>query len=244
MYRYAYHLIRQYWHMILIFSVVLFLAEARAEGRWSILLVPQFFVYGFLIYCFHWTLLTGTPISVFKGHEPRATPPARFWLAYVGFTVLAVVLANIAALGLARLAPGEPWAFQAAVLLAIASAVGLPLALFGTMLPAAALSKSLSLGDIFVRARKTFLFILWRLIVGPGLVVALHVGLAIMAARAGLMPHPPTSLSEITPANAANGLVQIAVSLALLALTAAILSMAYMRAEDGGALPYLRTEPT
>jgi len=212
---------------------MLFAAEAWVGDRQSALLAGEVFGYGYMVFVFHWTLLTGKPLSTFRRNAPNANPRGAFWLVIIGVSVLGLAIALVIAFVVTRIVLEDSKALLGVFLLVTYPAIGLILAVFGTLIPVAVLGDPLSLSENFTRAGKSFSYVLWRLIAGPGVASIAYFALIIASSRAGILPAPPTSLASITLANAAFGVFVGAYFLSISALTASILSMAYLHVEEG-----------
>ncbi|WP_127114885.1 hypothetical protein [Shimia sediminis] len=236
MYKYALQLFRVYWQFILATSVILFAFDIWAATSAIKGLVPKFFVYGFLIFNFHFTTLKGIRVSAFGSIPPGGKPTFNFWFAY-GLPVAAIVVVFFVSFN----ALNEPYGTSAAgySTLIMLVAFGLFLALFGTMIPAATVGTSVGLRAALRRSRQSFWFVLWRLILGPGLYGVCLFSLVIVLQNKGIIPPEPQAFAQVTPINALWSVTITILGLFNSALTATILSMAYLHVEEQGRRPQL-----
>jgi hypothetical protein len=226
-----------YWLLILFVSAFLFAAEIWANGRIARNLVPQIMGYGYLVFFFHVTMLKGYTVKFWKnGKKNTDSPEKHFWIAYlfplIAIVVLIVVLTWVL-LSIFDTQPGYLDAIKGLVLLLTALFIAVLVSLFGTMIPAAVVKSSIGFSAALKRARSSFLFILWRLIVGPGLVTIGIFFLIVVLEGQGLALTTPGAFADVTLVNTLLNIALGAIGIFTSALTAAILSMAYLRYEEG-----------
>ncbi|WP_170432700.1 hypothetical protein [Ruegeria arenilitoris] len=236
MYKLAFHVFRMYWLPVLFASVILFLLDIWGQGSIGRSLVPTLMVYGYLAFAFHYTLLTGATTSVFKTSGQTPSPNWSFWVAFIlpiFFLLLAMGIAFfiVKAKLPAEMLPGDA-ALGFAMLVSL-PLFGLLLAAIGTMIPAAAIQASTGVRAALKRARRSFWFILWRLITGPTVFTLVFVGVTLTLAQQGLDPAIPETFAGITVSNATYHTVAGFLGIFNTALTASIFSMAYTWVEEG-----------
>lgn len=245
MYKLAFHIFRIYWVPILLASVILFLLDIWGQGSIGRSLVPTLIVYGYLAFAFHFTLLTGTSISVFQTSSHPPSPSWSFWVAFLLpifflLLVIGVTFFTVKAKLPAEVLPGDA-ALGFAMLVSL-PLFGLLLAAVGTMIPAAAVRASTGVHAALKRARRSFWFILWRLITGPTVFSLVFVGVTLTMAQHGLDSAVPETFAGITFSNATYHTVAGFLGIFNTALTASIFSMAYTWVEEGRKLqPSSRT---
>lgn len=246
MYRYAFQLFRLYWPVILLVSAFMYLVEVWGKDRWSLTLVPSLIAYAYLVFLFHVTLLKGIPLSCWGTGTSLERPGKRFWIAYlfpfVSFVLAAFVFAAIIkhAFPAEVLSPNAAMGY--AILLSLGS-LGILLASFGTMIPAATVGSSVGFSAALKRARKSFWFVLWRLITGPVLFFVGFVVLISLLEKQGLLPPFPDAFSSITVSNAAWNISLNFLGTFSSALAVAIFSMAYLWVEEERSPKILGREP-
>ena len=215
-------------------SLLSFGIELWAAGKPSKSLVPTLLLHGYIIYIFHFCILTDFKGSLLTKNANIGNPKMRFWLAFslplIALMVMTFSIAMILATQLTEEAVAPGLSKFAALLCGIVILWFL-LSLVGTMIPAAVLNKPIALGVTLRRTRKTFFPIFWRLLVGPGLYGAITFSALAVMAMKEIVPNPPAGFSDVTLTNGAYSVLINFLSFYTSALTAAVLSMAYLRAE-------------
>jgi len=234
MYRYAAKIFLWHWDMILIASILLYMLDVWSSGSSLKLIVPKFVVYGFVIYFFHLAMLKGSASSLWGKDATKQQPDRHFWLAFT-VPLISIIFLTFALFFVLKLFPslqGLPKnALMGWLTIFIVLYFGLFLSCFGTVLPAAVLGESVGFKEAFKRSRRSLWFVLWRLIVGPFVFMAVLIFLIVFAGSQGISVNTPVYFSEITFMNALWNVVIGALAFFGSALTAAILSMAYLRVE-------------
>ncbi len=100
-------------------------------------------------------------------------------------------------------------------------------------MPAATVGTSTGLKAALKRAHKTFWFILWRLFAGPALYSIVLMTLLVQLGKLSDLPPFPQSFSEISVANTVYNVGMTFFGIFNSALTASILSMAFVWVEKG-----------
>lgn len=234
MYEKAFSLFRSHWDFILFMSLLSFGIELWSAARSMKMPVPTLMLHGYAIYIFHLCILTDFKGSLLTKNENISVPNMRFWLAFFLPLIVLVVVALLVANALGSQLDGEALAPGVAKLIAMTCsivALWFFLSLIGTMIPAAVLNKPIGFGVTLRRARETFLPIFWRLLVGPGLYGATSILAFTFLAMNDVAPNPPAGFSDVTLTNGAFSVLINFLSFFTSALTAAVLSMAYMRVE-------------
>ncbi|MBE1292467.1 MAG: hypothetical protein GJ677_08245 [Rhodobacteraceae bacterium] len=230
MYKHAFRLCRQYWAFLLFSAIALLIVDVFVSGAGGS--VGQLILYGFMAYAFHNTMLTGGDMNWWGRMDKNAQPTWRFWVAYVWPLIVFVVVLFVGG-AVAQSVTAEKYSGVALVGLATLLAVpvlGLLLACFGTMLPAATLRRPIGLSATLKRTPATFWFILWRLAAGPFVVSMLGMVAITVIDLSGFVPPMPESLESFTFGGAVFSVLAAFIGFFSTALTAAILSMAYMKA--------------
>lgn len=228
MYKQAAQLFRQYLGFILLLSIMLSVAEVVFQLKASTRLFPEFMAYGYTAYFFHLTILTGFEDSLFKKGSKAPVPKFSFWLAYF-LPVLVLIAAVIFSLKLflakfiSLLLPGL--VVYVALLFAVFIA-GVFLAVFGTMIPAAVVGRGTGIAAAFARSRSTILYVFPRLALGPFLVSVVWFVIASIIERIVGYQIGTQSVLGIVMETGSNLFGYFSI-----ALTASILSSAYLRSE-------------
>jgi len=236
LYKLAFHVFRMYWLPVLFASLLLFLLDIWGQGSIGRSLVPTLMVYGYLAFAFHFTLLTGTTISMFQLTGQNPSPSWSFWVAFI-LPIFFLILAMITTFFIVKASlpdealPGR--AAQGYAMLFSIPVFGVLLAAIGTMIPAATIRTSMGVRAALKRARKSFWFILWRLVTGPTVFSLIFMGVALMLDQQGLVSEVPETFAGITVSNTVYQTVAGFLGIFNTALTASIFSMAYTRVEEG-----------
>lgn len=234
MYKKAFSLFRSHWDYILLMSLLSFGIELWAAGKPSRTLVPIFFLHGYVIYIFHFCILTDFKGSLLTKNANIGNPRMRFWLAFslplIALMITTFFIASLLATQLSEEAVAPGLSKFVALMCGIVILWFL-LSLVGTMIPAAVLNKPIAFDVTLRRARKTFVPIFWRLLVGPGLYGAIATSAFTFMVVKDIAPNPPVGFSNVTLTNGAFSVLINFLSFFPSALTAAVLSMAYMRVE-------------
>lgn len=243
MYKLSLQLFRVYWSFIFLMSALLFLLDIWANDSPFRKLVPAVLIHGYLVYIFHLTLLKGPPIKLFGKNSLALSPDRHFWIAFVSMSVVAIFLAfgffSIVSSSLVSFdVPGNA-ATGLAFLLSVAC-LGVLFSVLGTMIPAATIGSAVGFAAALKRARRSFWYILWRLITGPTLSSLGIFVLWIILLQQGLFPPFPETFSDVTVFNAVSDISLRFFGTFSTALVAAIFSMAYLQVEEGRAPEILR----
>ncbi|WP_159453904.1 hypothetical protein [Ruegeria meonggei] len=199
-------------------------------------LVPTLMVYGYLAFAFHFTLLTGTTVSVFQFFPQNSSPSWSFWVAFL-LPIFFLILAMVTTIFIVKSTlPDEALSGREALGYAMLFSIplfGVLLAAVGTMIPAATIRTSTGVRAALRRARRSFWFILWRLVTGPTVFSLIFMGVALTLDQQGFASEVPETFAGITVSNAVYQTVAGFLGIFNTALTASIFSMAYTRVEEG-----------
>lgn len=228
MYIQAAQLFRQYFGFILLLSIMLSIAEVVFQLKASTRLFPEFMAYGYTAYFFHLTILTGFEDSLFKKGSKAQTPKFGFWVAYF-LPVLVLIVAVVMSLKvfLARyISLLMPELVVYVALLFAVFIFGVFLAVFGTMIPAAVVGRGTGISAAFVRAKSTIFYVFPRLVLGPFLVSVVWFVIASILERIVGNQIGAQSVLGFVLETGSNLLGYFSI-----ALTASILSSAFLRSE-------------
>lgn len=230
MYRQAFSLFRVYFLYIFFASMALTFLDMFLDSGTG--LVGSIVIYGFAVFAFHFTSLTGQPINLFRKIEKETGPTWRFWVAYIAPLAFLLITIILIAFWLASFETGIGSTDSMTGLLLIASMplFGIALSLVGSMLPAGVMRHPIGLRVTLRRARTTFWFILWRLVAGPALAFGVLVGGVLYLEALGVFPSLSTSRGDFSMDQAILDTLFGMIGFFTSALTASILSMAYLKA--------------
>ncbi len=230
MYKHAFRLCRQYWAFLLFSGIALLVVDVFMSGVGGS--VPKIILYGFMTYAFHNTMLTGGDMNWWGRMDKDAQPTWRFWVAYVWPLIVFVVVLFVGGAAAQSITPERHSGTELVLGVALLAVpvLGLLLACFGTMLPAAALRRPIGLRATLKRTPATFWFILWRLAAGPFVFTVIAMVAITLIDLNGVVAPMPESLESFTIGGAVFSVLAAFVGFFNTALTAAILSMAYMKA--------------
>ncbi len=200
---------------------------------------PKLILHGFLLFLFHYTMLTGSVVEVWRKRSINTGPKMHFWIAFAFPPVvsLAVCLAFILLMQSTSLAEAVTHEMRFILyMLLFGLSFWIVLSIFGTMLPAATLGSATDFSAALKRSRKSFWFVCWRLLVGPVLYSLSVIAVLVSAIVLGLMPDIPSIPNSFADITIYNAVWYVALGFVMIfnnTLTAAILSMAYLRSEEG-----------
>lgn len=183
-------------------------------------------IFGLIIHIFHYTLLTGEKINFWRKGTREQNPSFKYFLVYLfPLFISYLVFQSI------NVFVDDQRQIMAIAILIFTPVIILTLSLIGTMLPSAVLKRTASPIVALRRAQNTFWFVLWRLLLGPTLLITVFIAATLWANKQGILPETPSNFSEITPWTIVL-LVPLLIVFFSGALTASILSMAYAKSQN------------
>lgn len=233
MYRDALDAMLRNWQILLFATVADMALQVYGEGRIAVIVVPSLLLYGFVLFAFHSTIQNGTSTKLADLLKTSYGPNRKFWFA-IGFQLISFIILAFAIVLLLTVLLGSQTEGAGLTLYALVlAAYGIIIALFGTMIPASVMGANTGVSAAWTRARLVFWPVLWRLIVGPGLVFLLLNGvLVILAAEIGLDQFLVRTWSDfIDPVKLQATMLNRLAYYVPVALTAAALCKGYLLAE-------------